>query len=405
MAGIMLGMMVFFSRAEAMDLQIHDGDVRTVLQAAAKMGQLNLVVADDVTGKITLNLQDVSGAQAIKLICEAQGLYCEERQGTFVVLKSRENWQGMARTYVFPVKYGDLEVMRDAINLSLGEAGFLSETSNKDTGTRSDETTRTPLEKTEKMQGPGRLLIDRTANELIFYGTEEEARQARSLLEKIDVPAQQVALTAKVVAVRKQDSSSLGIVWSDGGSILEGEDASIIHYGYDRNGAEYRIQARLNALVSEGKAEILARPEITTVQGQEALINIGGEVPVPKSSTTNTSTTNSIEYKEAGIILRCTPRVNTDGYVTVDVHTEVSSPLYVREMKAYRFQKRSADTVVRLLSGETMVIGGLIGREETEEYSKVPLLGDLPLLGSLFRNKNLRTEETEVMIFVTARIL
>jgi type IV pilus assembly protein PilQ len=99
--------------------------------------------------------------------------------------------------------------------------------------------------------------------------------------------------------------------------------------------------------MNSGKAKILARPNITTIQGHEAVINIGGEVPVPTQSVTDSTTTTSITYRQAGIILRYTPRVNADGHITAEVHTEVSSPLYVEDIKAYRFQKRSADTTVR----------------------------------------------------------
>ncbi|MBR0285226.1 MAG: type II and III secretion system protein, partial [Selenomonadaceae bacterium] len=168
---------------------------------------------------------------------------------------------------------------------------------------------------------------------------------------------------------------------------------------------EFYYGAKLNAMVADGKAQILSRPNITTLQGHEAVINIGGEVPVPKVSVTNSTTVTSIDYREAGIILRYTPRVNADGHITAQVHTEVSSPVFVDDIKAYRFRKRSADTTVRLRDGETMVIGGLIGSEESRTMSKIPFLGDLPILGSFFRSvKNSKTD-SEIMIFLTARIL
>ena len=122
-------------------------------------------------------------------------------------------------------------------------------------------------------------------------------------------------------------------------------------------------------------------------------------------TSTNTATTTSITYRDAGIILRCTPRVNPDGAITTKVHTEVSSPLYVDSLKAYQFQKRSADTVVRLKDGETMVIGGLIGSEESKSLSKVPFLGDLPILGAFFRSVRKSKSDSEIMMFLTAHVL
>ena len=181
----------------------------------------------------------------------------------------------------------------------------------------------------------------------------------------------------------------------------------IIQFGRGPEGHpfEFYYGATINALITDGKAKVLARPNITTIQGHEAVINIGGEVPVTETSVTNSTTTTSISYKEAGIILRYTPRVNGDGTITAEVHTEVSSPLYVEEMKAYRFQSRSADTTVRLRDGETMVIGGLIGSEEAKTLSKVPFLGDLPILGAFFRNVKKSKTDSEIMIFLTAHVL
>ena len=97
--------------------------------------------------------------------------------------------------------------------------------------------------------------------------------------------------------------------------------------------------------------------------------------------------------------------VSADGDITATVHTEVSAPAYVADLKAYRFQKRSADTTVRLRDGETMVIGGLMGSEETKTLRKIPGLGDLPLLGALFRMSQKTKQTSEIVIFLTAHIL
>ncbi|QJW48197.1 MFS transporter [bacterium BFN5] len=180
-----------------------------------------------------------------------------------------------------------------------------------------------------------------------------------------------------------------------------------IRFGRSPGGYPYEMyyQFKINALVTDGKANVLAKPKITTINGKEAVINIGGEVPISVTTISDNTTTTSVEYKEAGIILKYTPRINADGYITATVHTEVSSPVYVEALKAYRFNKRSADTEVRLKDGETMVIGGLIGKEEAKNFSKVPFLGDLPILGSLFRNSNNTKNESEVVIFLTAHIV
>ena len=126
---------------------------------------------------------------------------------------------------------------------------------------------------------------------------------------------------------------------------------------------------------------------------------------MPEVETTSRSTTTSFTYHKAGIILRYTPYVSDDGRITAIVHTEVSSPVYVEDLKAYRFKKRSADTSVRLKDGETMVIGGLIGSEEARNYRKIPFLGDIPVLGAFFKNVQKSKQSSEIMIFLTAHVL
>ncbi|MBQ4494286.1 MAG: type II and III secretion system protein, partial [Selenomonadaceae bacterium] len=181
----------------------------------------------------------------------------------------------------------------------------------------------------------------------------------------------------------------------------------IIKFGRSHEGYpfEFYYGARINALVTDGKAKILSRPNVTTIQGREAVINVGSSVPVPKVSSTNTSTTTSIEYRDAGIILRYTPRINSDGTITAKIHTEVSTPQYIPDMQAYRFNTRSAETTVTVRDGEPMIIGGLIGAEEAKSVSKIPFLGDLPILGALFRNHRKSKSESELIIFLTAHVL
>ena len=121
--------------------------------------------------------------------------------------------------------------------------------------------------------------------------------------------------------------------------------------------------------------------------------------------TENGKTTSTIEYIDAGIKLNYTPRINADGYITASVHTEVSTPTLVPEMKAYRVTTREAGTEVRMKDGETMVIGGLIGSEESGGKNKVPFFSDFPLLGKLFQSTHTAKSETEVVIFLTAQIV
>lgn len=427
--------------AEPVSLQVTDGDVRAVLTSAARMGGVGLVLDDSVKGKITLQLEAMEPEAVFRLVAAAKGLSLERTGDVFLITTPAAGAQGICRPYVLPVHYAELDTICAAVNLSLAKAGIALPATNI---TSAEKSSAAPP---ASSAAAARLIADRATGSLVFYGTSAEAAAARDLVRLLDVPARQVSLEARVVAIQKDAAKKLGLEWewsrlpqypkytttyesvrqsvpkADGSYTTAAEDVpkttverswkdgesvpGIFRFGRGPEGHPFEMYyaATLQAMITDGKASILARPNITTLQGHEAVINIGGEVPVPTVATTNATTTTSITYRQAGIILRYTPRVHEDGRITADVHTEVSSPLYVDELKAYRFQKRSADTTVRLKDGETMVIGGLIGSEESRSLSKVPFLGDLPVLGAFFRSVRTSKSDSEIMIFLTAHVL
>ena len=411
---------------QANSIDVAGADIRQVLTAIASGGNLNLVLDDTVKGNVSVKLADLSPQEMIRIIAQSNNYIYDVRSG--IIYISRDNRQKTLQN--IRINYLELDKAAQMVNLLL-EKGILSN------GDKKGE------KKTDGLVS--KVIVDKNENTITFYATNEEYDKIKKFIKENDVPPRQVSLEAKVTAVQNDAAKDLGITWewskfpqspshditydtithttqnSDGSysqttdylpvdevrRSWNGSDLvpGVIRFGKGPEGYPYELyyEAKLSALISEGKANILARPNIMTVQGNEAVINIGSEVPVPTVATTNATTTTSIEYREAGIILKCTPRVNEDGIITVKVHTEVSSPLYVEDMKAYRFQKRSADTIVRLRDGETMVIGGLIGKDEAKQMSKVPFLGDIPILGNLFKHIQKSKTDSEIMIFLTAK--
>lgn len=411
---------------QANSIDVAGADIRQVLTAIASGGNLNLVLDDTVKGNVSVKLADLSPQEMIRIIAQSNNYICDVRSG--IIYISRDNRQKTLQN--IRINYLELDKVAQMVNLLL-EKGILSNVDKKGE------------KKTDGLVS--KVIVDKNENTITFYATNEEYDKIKKFIKENDVPPRQVSLEAKVTAVQNDAAKDLGITWewskfpqspshditydtithttqnSDGSysqttdylpvdevqRSWNGSDLvpGVIRFGKGPEGYPYELyyEAKLSALISEGKANILARPNIMTVQGNEAVINIGSEVPVPTVATTNATTTTSIEYREAGIILKCTPRVNEDGIITVKVHTEVSSPLYVEDMKAYRFQKRSADTIVRLRDGETMVIGGLIGKDEAKQMSKVPFLGDIPILGNLFKHIQKSKTDSEIMIFLTAK--
>lgn len=407
----------------ANELEAVDVDIRNLFTSIALANNLNIVISDEVQGNVSVKLSNINAQDMIKIIAENNNYTYQFKDNVIYISKGDKD----INLYTVQINYLELDKIAQTINLML-------------TGNLPDKIDN----KDKKTAINNKVMIDESENTISFYGTLKQYEQIKNFLQEQDKPQKQVSLEAKVTAIQKDAAKDLGVSWewsklpqspeheitydtvkhtviNEDGSKEEITDylpvdevtrkwnddeniPGIIRFGKGVDGYPYEFYyaAKIDALISDGKANILARPNITTIQGKEAVINIGSEVPVPTVSTTNSTTTTSIKYREAGIILKCTPRVNEDGIITVKVHTEVSSPMYVEDMKAYRFQKRSADTIVRLKDGQTMVIGGLIGSDEAKQMSKIPFLGDIPILGNLFKHIQKSKSDTEVMIFLTA---
>ncbi|MDD6128138.1 MAG: type II and III secretion system protein [Veillonellaceae bacterium] len=427
-----LAIAVLPSPASAAPAALHfdDAEVAEVLQAAARLGGYGIVLDSDVRGRITVDTS-AEPADLLPRVARMYGLAAELRDGVFYI-SSAAHAENVRQTYVFPVHYSAPEALLPAINLSLPEAGKRDSTPNSSSDTKKKEIRPRTARQTDdedaenakaqaentasRSRDDTRATVGTDGQSVVLYGTPAEADATRQLLRELDVPARQVALEAKVISLTNDASRELGITWDwsplpqyEGTRTYRGDSAipGIVQFGRGPEGHpfEWYYEAQLHALEQAGKAKVLSRPNITTLTGREAVIEIGSEVPVPEVETTSRSTTTSFTYHKAGIILRYTPYVSDDGRITAIVHTEVSSPVYVEDLKAYRFNKRSADTSVRLKDGETMVIGGLIGSEEAKSYRKIPLLGDIPVLGAFFKNVQKSKQSSEIMIFLTARIL
>jgi len=227
----------------------------------------------------------------------------------------------------------------------------------------------------------------------------------------------QVKIEAKVLEINRDKERDLGIKWGNdvnspgtfnfGQSFVNpalGDPGPGHPWGYDA------IQGQLNALIKSGSAKILSQPNMITMNGEKADIVVGGQIPVPVALQNGTV---SIDWKEYGIRLEIAPEVNSEGLINNHIKAEVSSldwtsthriqlgpNMYVPPIKT-----RKAESVIAMRSGQTMAIGGLIGKEETQDLYKVPILGDLPIIGGLFRSTSFSRNETELVILVTATLV
>ena len=435
-------------QAAPMTLSVHDADLRATIMLVAKTGGLNVSIDDTVKGKVSISLANVEPLQVLQILAKTTNLQLLQESGVYIVTGDRSN-VAIMQTYVFPIKFGDAETLKEAVIMSLDAdterlPNSATRIKNSDGSYtyrytyHDDDNGGRDRSQVKNISRKDRVYINPEVNALILFGTPAEYERVKQLLATIDVELKQVSVEAKILAIDKNATKNLGVEWfwstlpqyperddnsytrvNSDGSVTRYEEYDfernandstgygIIRFGRSHEGFPYEFYygARINALVTDGKAKVLSRPNVTTIQGREAVINVGSSVPVPRVDVTNSTTTTSIEYRDAGIILRYTPRINDDGTITAKIHTEVSTPQYVEDLKAYRFNTRSADTVVTVRDGEPMIIGGLIGAEEAKSVSKIPFLGDLPILGALFRNHRKSNSESELMIFLTAHVL
>jgi general secretion pathway protein D len=282
------------------------------------------------------------------------------------------------------------------------------------------------------MIGDAMVTSDLETRRLIVVTDDATNENIRTIIASLDKPKPQVLINVVFVQVTHDKGLDLGAEFAQAGSIgLHGEpggrapDNVSTRFGLaaaagdpTQFGAFYRvlgrdINATLHALSSISKTEILSRPSILTRNNQQATIMVGQSVPIITNSrvsdTTNT-TINTVQYQDIGIILRVTPFITAEGLVEMIVSPEISSlsattvPIS-NTVSSPVIDKRSADTVVVTPSDRTVVIGGLISTQTSDRDSKVPILGDIPILGLAFKRKQKTDVKTELLIFLTPHVV
>ncbi len=378
-------------------LDAEDAYIPSVLKILAEKGSLNIVTGPGVTaGRLSIHLRDVPIDQAVNLVVRAAGL-AYERIGNSVLVASAEALRqetGLS-SYVVELKYADAVEVQQALAKLAAE-----------------------------------IQVDRGGNRLIVVTSPRVISEIQAIVNKLDVPARQVMLEARVVEVSTDDTKKLGIDWDllnrQTFVIVEGTAAAtspgalpdelpfVGKLPSPQNQVTRQAKAfhvALDLLVREGNARVLANPKIATLNGKEATMLIGQRIPFVVQGTTfagnAAATTQTIQREEVGIKLRITPLINADGYITTDINPEVSSVSDFRGPNADLpvVATRQASTTVRLKDGNSVIIGGLLSEEKTRNVTKLPILGQIPGLGVLFQHQSIVTSKKDLVIEVTPRII
>lgn len=254
----------------------------------------------------------------------------------------------------------------------------------------------------------GGIRIESINNTLLIIGSDGDYDQIKTILAQIDVPPRQIMFEAEAVEISRTDLKHIGIDWGAATALPEAAthdgNAFRINLGIP-NHPEYgvNVRATINRLIEDKKARLLASPRIAALDGETAKILIGDRLAVESRQVVDGSEVVSVNYIDVGIKLEVTPNINEDGTITTHIKPEVSNKTDETKNGNPNIRTRQAETTLRVNSGETIVLGGLIQREENNEVFKVPLLGDIPLVGQLFRSTNMEKRETELVILITPK--
>ncbi len=268
------------------------------------------------------------------------------------------------------------------------------------------------------LTGNVKIVADEETNALLITTFVRNFPAVEELVEQLDVLLPQVLIEAQIIEVTLDDDSVFGVEWMwEQGTTLNDktyQQEGTTDFGLTDEifGLKYgilssKLNAMLHALTKDTKVNILSTPRIMTKNNQEAIINVGQAVPflVSTQETATGGILTSTDFRDVGVILTVTPRINRSGTVSLDVNQQINSLVEFTLFDAPIISTREASAFVTIKDKQTMVIGGMIKDDKTETVHKTPILGDIPLLGRLFRRADTRIEKTELMVFITPHVV
>jgi type IV pilus assembly protein PilQ len=405
-------------------LDFQDVPVRQVLQIIAQVNGFNLVTTDTVSGNVTISLSGVPWDQALDMILKIRGLDQRLEGNILLIAPSEELAAREAQVLQTKQQVQNLAELRSAnIAINYARANELAEILKSSNG--------------GILSARGSVSVDERTNTLLIRDTQESIDDARSIINALDVPVKQVLIESRMVTVRDNADEQLGVRWGFTGNSTDAATsgsllgADITNTGTVPSDITDRLNVNLpvanaagrigfqiaslldgnildlelSALESENKGEVIASPRITVANQQEAYIEQGTEIPYVQSTSSGAT---SVEFKKAVLSLRVTPHITPDNriilnlVVTQDTRGETVS---TSTGPAVAIDTQEIKTQVLVENGETIVLGGIFQQISTKDVSKVPLFGDLPVVGRLFSTTGQVEEKRELLIFVTPKII
>jgi type IV pilus assembly protein PilQ len=438
-------------RGEKLSFEFQDVEVRAALQAVADISGLNIIASDSVTGSLTLRLKDVPWDQALDVILTAKGLD-QRRNGSVVWIAPKEELLTKEkleleqraqiaeleplRSEIFQLNYQKAESFRNVFGLDAAGA-----TASSDAGGRNRVLSRR-----------GSAIIDPRTNQLFVTDIASKIEDIRKLIQKTDIASKQVLIEARLVEANDGFSRNLGakLGFNDlrtqrggdsgwqisgnervaiGGNLagvgqvtgqtpattsidnttmvnlpaanIGGIAPSTLAFSLFSSAANRFLNLELSALEADGKGKIISSPRVVTEDKQVAVIEQGVELPYEQATSSGAT---SISFKKANLRLEVTPQITPDGNVVLEV--DVNKDSKGEETRAgFAINTQHVKTKVMVENGGTVVLGGIYQQTERNNVTKVPLLGDVPLLGYLFKTTGTEHSKTELLVFITPKIV
>jgi len=420
---------------ERLSLNFQNIEVRAVLQLIADFTGLNMVTSDSVTGNVTLRLKNVPWDQALDIILKTKGLSKRIKGNVMLVAPAAE---------IAAQEKLELESQKQVVEL----APIISETIQVNYAKASEIIAILKAKGNSLLSKRGNITVDQRTNKILIQDTAENIDQVIALVEELDIPVRQVLIESRIVLVTSQYSKELGVqfgVTAEGSSgsrraatsgTINGAEAAFdsqgaLTYagvGHDLNvslpvaGAAGSIglaiaklpfgtllDLELSAAEVEGQTEIVSSPKVITSDQSQAKILQGQEIPYLQSSSSGAAT---IAFKEAVLKLEVTPQITPDERINLDLLVTKDSADFGNQIvipgvgaSAPPINKQEVETRIMVDNGETIVLGGVYERTKAKSVTRVPFFADIPLIGILFRNKSESDDKSELLIFVTPKII
>ncbi|PKO72092.1 MAG: type IV pilus secretin PilQ [Betaproteobacteria bacterium HGW-Betaproteobacteria-14] len=423
-------------QGEKLSLNFQNIDVRAVLQVIADFTDFNIITSDTVGGSLTLRLKDVPWDQALDIILQAKGLDMRKNGNVIWIaprdeLAAKEKLQLESRQQIT-----DLEPIRtETFQLNYHKAKTVFDfLKNKD---------QTALSKR------GSVIVDERTNKLFVTDVPSRLEDVRRLISEIDLPARQVMIEARIVEAEDNFTKNVGArlgynstynqIFNDGARVLFGGGLSATGYQTGQistpipnfftnslgtnlpaspitgkqagqfsfvlfnNAATRFLNLEVSALEADGKGKIISSPRVVTADQVEALIEQGVEIPYQQATSSGAT---SISFRKANLALKVKPQITPDGRVNLTVDVNKDSPnTQIATGAGVAIDTKHVKTEVLVENGGTVVIGGIYTQDERNIVTRVPVLGDLPYVGFLFKHNEKRDNKTELLVFITPRII